>query len=113
MSPRKRGTCPNGHDFRVLGRVGQRCRGCVVDERLGLRPLPGLPIEPLAEFLTGEQLRADGSRLDVLIGETLARYYYRDRRRGYITVSVADRICCARGIHPYGVYGEAWLAEAS
>jgi hypothetical protein len=40
----------------------------------------------------------------------VADRWYRSKQQGWITLYMADQVCCALGKHPAEVYGAEWWA---
>jgi hypothetical protein len=75
------------------------------------RPEP-VPFEPLANFVSSPMRGWQGQGIRGLFGgdEAVYRGFYRARRNGWLTPSMADRIACALGKHPSEIWPEDWWA---
>jgi hypothetical protein len=75
--------------------------------RLPLGPL--LAVMPMGRPGLSEWQTAGTSTITSLPPK-LERAWYRSKQQGWITLYMADQVCCALGKHPAEVYGAEWWA---
>ena len=118
--------CSRGHDKDVVGTTSQN--RCVVCRRISrgsgyslrYEKLPAAPLLMMRPRWTATggspgTERTDRSSMmggiNAVLSQPLQRAFYRAQQTGYVTVGMADEICCALGYHPAEIYGDSWWRE--